>query len=62
MGEAAAAPAFVVGVVVVLGSRLTAPGPFAPKVGTLLEGNPAVSGFVLVGAEDEVPLDGSKGF
>jgi len=42
--------------------RLTGPGPFAPNVGTLLEGNPAVMGLPLVGAAIEVPLDGSKGF
>jgi hypothetical protein len=61
IGDAAACPALVAGIE---GApvRLTAPGPFAPNVGTVLEGNPAVSGFVLVGAEDEVPLDGSKGF
>jgi len=61
MGDVAACPTFVVGpgeAVV----RLVAPGPFAPNVGTELEEKPAVKGFVLDGADMEVPLDGRSGF
>lgn len=61
MAEPAACPAFVAGIV---GApvKLTGPGPFAPKLGTLPEENPAVSGFVDDGAVVEVPLDGINGF
>lgn len=61
IGDVAACPTFVVGPAPGV-VRLTGPGPFAPNVGTELEGNPAVSGFVLVGAAIEVPDDGSNGF
>jgi len=60
-GEAAACPTFVVGPGVFV-VRLVAPGPFAPKVGTVPEENPAVRGFVLDGAEVEVPGAGKSGF
>lgn len=42
-------------------SRFVGPGPFAPNVGTELEENPAVSGFVLDGAAVEVPVEGKSG-
>jgi hypothetical protein len=61
MGEAAAFATFVFGPVGAL-NKLVGPGPFAPKVGTALEENPAVNGFVLDGADIEVPDAGRSGF
>ena len=61
IGEAAACPTFVVGPAPGV-VRLIGPGPFAPNVGTELEVNPAVSGFVLPGADVDVPLEGNNGF
>jgi hypothetical protein len=66
MGEAAAEPTFVFGVPAgVDGSKLVAvypPPVFAPNVGTLLDGKPAVRGLFDVGADIEVPDDGNNGF
>jgi len=61
MGEVAACPTFVVGPAPGV-VRLVGPGPFAPKVGTVPEENPAVSGLELDGAELEVPVAGISVF
>jgi len=60
MGELAACATFVAGIA---GApvRLVAPGPFAPNVGTVLDGKPAVKGFCEVGAAVEVPVLGNSG-
>jgi hypothetical protein len=60
-GDAAACPTFVFGPAPGV-VRLTAPGPFAPNVGTEPEEKPAVNGLVEPGAAVEAPGEGSNAF